>query len=88
MKSEIRHISYILYTIQYIVYLTEGKTVMFREPSSILGRIGNVTDQRQAERSRQIALMKIKREKKNMAHEDIGHLASSFTRGVTQMHMR
>ena len=56
-----------------------------RELNSILGRIGNLDNKQQSEKARQLAMMKLRRERQNLKHENLGHEANKFTREMTMI---
>ena len=56
-----------------------------RELNSILGRIGNLDNKQQSEKARQLAMMKLRRERQNLKHENLGYEANKFTREMTMI---
>ena len=56
-----------------------------RELNSILGRIGNLDSKQQSEKARQLAMMKLRRERQNLKHENLGYEANKFTREITMI---
>ena len=59
-----------------------------RELNSIMGRIGNIDNTQQAEKARQLAMMRLRREKQNLKHENLGYEANKFTREMTMIQDR
>ena len=58
------------------------------ELNNILGRIGSIENKQQAERARQLAMIKLRKEKQNLKHEDLGYKAHEFTREMTMIQNR
>ena len=59
-----------------------------RELDSIMGRIGSIDNTQQAEKARQLAMMRLRREKQNLKHESMGYEANKFTREMTMIQDR
>ena len=59
-----------------------------KELGSIMNSIGGTKNRQEAEKARQLALIRLKRQKRDLAHADLGDQAASFTRGVTMMNIR